>query len=62
MYDEEGRPQLLVMTNKEWRMYLRMFDLGYQLQSQPSSACLKEVLGVWLTAGARALKVTIELL
>jgi hypothetical protein len=50
------------MTNKEWRMYLRMFDLGTGC-SVPAQLCLpEEFMGVWLPAGARALKVTIELL
>ena len=61
MTEKDGQ-QLLVMTNKEWRMYLRMFDLGPGC-SIPAQLCLpEEVMEVWLPAGARALKVTIELL
>jgi len=61
MTEKDGQ-KLLLMTNKEWKMYLRMFDLGTSY-SVPAQLCLpEEVKGVWLPAGARALKVTIELL
>jgi hypothetical protein len=40
MTEKDGQ-QLLVMTNTEWRMYLRMFDLGTS-RSVPAQLCLLE--------------------
>jgi hypothetical protein len=42
MTEKDGQ-QLLVMTNKEWRMYLRMFDLGTGC-SVPAQLCLPACL------------------
>jgi hypothetical protein len=40
MTEKDGQ-QLLVMTNKEWRLYLRMSDQGTSC-SVPAQLCLPE--------------------